>query len=441
MTSDDTIAAISSAVGPAARMIVRVSGPGAHAIADDLCTDRGAAGARRAVLSLPELPAPVWIYRFDAPKSYTGEDMAELHLPGNPLLVRLVLERMLAMGARQAEAGEFTARAYFNGRMDLTEAEGVAATISAHGEQEISAARQLLAGELARRLRPMMDAVAQTLALVEVGIDFSDEDISFLSADEVRRRAADVDEELRSLVAESARFERLSHEPQFVLVGRPSAGKSTLLNALAGQERAVVSPIPGTTRDVLTAEVTLDRGIVRVTDVAGLDEQLPAAGDESPAAQIARKMHEHALGAVESADHVLLVIDATDARPPLDLPRLPRLIVRTKADLLTVPATTGNGILVSARTHRGLDGLRERMSSLAFGDSRASDSLALNARHLQLIDEVRAALARVPAAIDGGAEVAALELREALDALGRIIGQITPDDILGRVFSAFCIGK
>ena len=152
-------------------------------------------------------------------------------------------------------------------------------------------------------------------------------------------------------------------------------------------------------------------------------------------------MHEHALGAVESADHVLLVIDATDARPLLDLPRHPTLIVRTKADLLAASSTTDNDVLVSAKTSAGLDTLRQRMSSVAFGDTRAGASLALNARHLQLIDEARVALARVPAALDGGAEVAALELREALDALGRIIGQITPDDILGRVFSAFCIGK
>src|SRR5439155_22032569 len=163
-------------------------------------------------------------------------------------------------------------RAYFSGKIDLTEAEGVAATIGAHGEQELRAARQLMAGELSQRLRPTMESVAQTLALVDVGIDFSDEDISFVAGEEVDRRAGEIDAALHELVRCSARFEPLTHEPTIVLVGRPNAGKSTLLNALAGRDRAVVSPVAGTTRDVLSAEVRLCRGIIRLIDVAGVEE-------------------------------------------------------------------------------------------------------------------------------------------------------------------------
>src|SRR5687768_3936739 len=216
MLSGDTIAGISSAVGPAARMIVRASGPHIIPIASSLCRASlpGAGEAARASLSFAKLHVPAWVYVFRAPHSYSGEELVEFHIPGNPLLARLLLGELTAHdGVRQADPGEFTARAYFNGRLDLTEAEGVAATIAAGSEQELRAARQLLAGELTRRLRPATDRIAETLGLVEVGIDFSDEDVTFLRPAQIVERVGDVDALLRELLESSARFERLSHEP------------------------------------------------------------------------------------------------------------------------------------------------------------------------------------------------------------------------------------
>jgi tRNA modification GTPase len=442
MTSGDTIVAISSAVGPAARMIVRASGPGAVQLAGQLAADPlpEAGTASRTTLRVNDLSVPAWLYLFHAPRSYTGEDLVEFHLPGSPLLARLLLDTLTTNGGRPAQPGEFTARAYFNGRIDLTEAEGVAATIAASGERELRAARQLLAGELARRLRPVTDLLAETLALVEVGIDFSDEDVTFLTAAELLERLGRADAMLRDLLDTSARFERLAHEPQVVLVGRPNAGKSTLLNALAGRERAVTSPVAGTTRDVLTAEVPLARGIVRLTDAAGLDETEALGACDA----IALQMRRQALRAAEAADVLVLVRDGTDDRPDLSLPRPADLVVRTKADLASVAP---EGLVVSAHAGTRLPDLRDALDRLAFGDQAAAASggasLALNARHLQAVADARAALARAAERIrdGGGPELVALELREALDAVGGVVGMVSPDDLLGRVFSAFCIGK
>jgi tRNA modification GTPase len=496
LSTEDTITAISSATGPAARMIVRIAGRQAWRIAAEIAPGLpgGPNSATRLNLSFASLQVPSWAYVFRAPRSYTGEDLIEFHLPGNPVLARLLVGEVFQRGARPAEPGEFTARAYFNGRLDLTGAEGVAATIAAGSQAELLAARQLLAGELARRLRPAMDAIAQTLALVEVGIDFSDEDVSFIAPESAEQQIDAARSHLHDLLAGSARFERLAHEPQFVLVGRPNAGKSTLLNALAGQARAVTSPIAGTTRDALTAEVTLRRGIVRMTDVAGLDDtSMPPGDTESPGiiAEIGRKMRDAALHAVEIADHVILVRDPADTRPPLQLPAEPDLVVWTKADLIPaanaessfplarysgggstspcssrlVAAESGLGaglescaapvvrtdcsategvphLSVSAVTGEDLDPLRCALDELAFGRPASGATLALNARHLRAIDQALAALGRAAGLTrEHSPEFLALELREALDALGQVLGQVSPDDLLGRIFSSFCIGK
>jgi tRNA modification GTPase len=424
---DDTIAAISSSTGAAARMIVRASGGGVGEMVGRLCP--GCPRAPAAVvttMNLEGIRLPVWAYRFAAGRSYTGDELVELHIPGNPLLARIVLDRLVRLGARRAEPGEFTARAYFNGRMDLSQAEGVAAVVAAANQAELDAGRRLMSGELSRRLRPLMDDLAQTLALVEAEIDFSDQDVRFLSAGQVKAQLTAAVKAMDDLLNQSVRMSRLNHEPRIALAGRPNAGKSTLLNVLSQSARAVVSPVAGTTRDALSAQVVLERGLIRLVDMAGLEE--------SADTEIAARMRQRALRELEQADGVILMREAGDPRPELELPRKADLLVLTKIDV-----RPGAGdFAVSAVTGAGIEELRAALDELAFGRADTGAELTLTARHVEAIGEGREALIR---AGDLPVELLAAELRQALDCLGRVLGDVTPEDILGRVFSTFCIGK
>jgi tRNA modification GTPase len=433
MHDQGVIAAIASPGGASARIVLRLSGEGSWAIVRHLTgSELPMGGLVR--LSVDGMDVPATLLRFA--QGYTGEESAELHVPGNVLLARMVLQRLYALGARPAEPGEFTARAFFSGRLDLAEAEGVAATIHATNERELAAGRKLQSGELARRLAPITDELTQILALVEAGIDFSEDDIRFLSADELVRKAEALILRLRGLLEESVRFERLAHEPTIVLCGRPNSGKSTLLNALTGRRRAVVSAMAGTTRDVLEAEVELERGVVRVIDTAGVEmEHKDALPD------VERQMRERAVAAIGAADVVVLVEEIGGTHLSESWPRSPDLFVASKSDLYPPSCVRQPYLPVSAITAAGMDELRIRLDELAFG-SRGGELLALNARHVRQIETACAELGILAREAESRTEeLSAEHLRYALDALGEITGMVSPDELLGRVFATFCIGK
>jgi len=284
-----------------------------------------------------------------------------------------------------------------------------------------------------------MDLLAESLALLEAGIDFSDEGIEFLTLQDVAARIDSVADQLKTLVAESVRFEKLTHEPTIVLAGRPNAGKSTLTNALAGKHRSIVSPQPGTTRDALSVEIVLPRGVARLIDVAGIEES-GQSSPSSPPHEVHEQMRDLAHRAIERADVLVLVRDATDDRADVPLPRTPDLRVVSKSDLLETLPISGASLPVSAVTGDGLDALRRSLDLAAFASDSVGASLALSGRHLQALDDAISALRRARDVPDS-LELLAAEFRAALDALGGILGAVTPDDILGRIFSKFCIGK
>ncbi|NBC10833.1 MAG: hypothetical protein GVY24_03745 [Planctomycetes bacterium] len=438
---DDTIAAVSSPPGRSYRGLIRLSGAaaveGLNAILATPARDDASHTLQAVRLADPPIPALLTVFR--GPRSYTGEDVLELQVPGNAALLERLLHQLTAAGARLAEPGEFTFRAYVNGRLDLTRAEGVAATIRAESDAQLNAANLLRDGKLAEASRTLVDDLGQALALVEAGIDFVDqEDVVPITAGDLRQRVAGLHQALDALLRRSRSWGALDALPRVVLVGPPSCGKSTLFNALLGHERAVIHDLPGTTRDVLAEPMKLptQRGMVEVmlVDVAGLDAAEALLDREAQAA--ARR-------AIDAADLLLLLGES-----PLTLPEsTPTLRLEPKADVVE---PRGVGLPISAVTGHNLDALRERIAQHIGqrGVSAAGDALALQPRHEAALREARDQLAAAGQLLDHetadaltAPELIAGRLRAALDALASLGGELTPDDVIGKVFATFCVGK
>ena len=463
---DDTIVAISSAAGHGPLGIVRLSGPRAITIADSMTTvpDGNPLGSRPGstrtsgeVMIDSELSLPAWLYLFLAPRSYTRQDMVEVHTVGSPAALELVRQRAIELGAVPAEPGEFTARAFLNGAMDLGTAEAVAGVIRAQTDTQLRASRRMMDGTLAKRINDVRDELAELLGLVEADIDFAEEPIDFITPAELGTRVAGVARQLEDLVKEAVSAERFEVLPHILLLGPPNVGKSSLMNRLSGTSRAICAAVEGTTRDVLSAPIKVGRGEAILLDAAGVrqseDDIIARAGDI-------------ALSTARQVDLVCLVVDITQPDEDhvfkaLRSQGIKRVVVAAnKCDVVcdedAADAVTrlearrlGPVCPTSALVGTGVEDLRDAFAG-ALGSAvttTVGQAMLISERQRASIKEASEALARALSLAETAtetidcADLLAFELREALDTLGTVTGQVTTEDLLGQVFANFCIGK
>jgi len=447
LTSGDTIAAISTPPGRGGIGVVRVSGRGAREMARSIL---GAVPpARQAALcdfrdARGELIDRGIALFFPAPRSYTGEDVLELQGHGGPLVMQQLLARCVAAGARMAEPGEFTRRAYLNDRIDLAQAESVADLIDAASVEAARSAARSLAGDFSRRIESLMGAIVDLRVHVEACIDFPEEEIDASDRAAIEAKLIAAASDLRGLIASAGQGIVLREGLTVVLVGRPNVGKSSLLNRLAGDDVAIVTPVPGTTRDPVRATIAIDGVPIHLIDTAGLREA------EDP---VERMGVERTWSAIETAGAALL-IDAADVEGGVDeriaarLPEaLPRARVLNKIDLAqrlgAASARTASGevfLPVSAKTGEGLPALRSWLLEVAGWRPEGEGVFMARARHLQALSEALEHVSRAASKAEVF-ELTAEELRLAARSLGSILGEVSADDLLGEIFSRFCIGK
>lgn len=442
----DTIVAIATAPGAGGVGMLRVSGPQALRIAVDLgCPQlqpRHAHYARFRDAAGEVLDDGIALY-FPNPRSFTGEDVVELQGHGSPVVLQQLVGRCIALGARQARPGEFSERAFLNGKLDLAQAEAIADLIAASDTRAARAARRSLDGVFSRRVEDAGEQLVRLRIHVEAAIDFADEPLDTLGGDQVRQGLGEVQLALATLRDDAERGRRLRDGLHAVLVGPPNAGKSSLLNALAGSERAIVTDIAGTTRDTLRETIRIDGLELTLVDTAGLRD----GGDA-----IEREGMRRARAEMQRTDLAIIVLDARDpqaghAAVADAIAEMPlQLWIHNKSDLLeALPADIdANVVHVSAATGQGLDRLHTRLRELASGS--AGDSVegefSARARHVEAITLAIGHAERAEAElVHEHLELAAEELRLAHEALGEITGRMSADDLLGRIFSSFCIGK
>jgi tRNA modification GTPase len=444
----ETIAAIATPAAAGGIGIVRLSGPDSPAIARALSGK--VARPRFFHFSTFSDRAGVVIDRglvlyFAAPHSYTGEDVIELQAHGSPVVLDLLLRRVIELGARAARAGEFTERAYLNGKIDLVQAEAVADLIASNSAAAARAAQRSLDGEFSGRVRHVFEALVRVRAWLEAALDFPEEEIDFLAAPQLAEQLAALRSDLAALLAATRRGVVLRDGLHVVIVGRPNTGKSSLLNALARSERAIVTSIPGTTRDLVRESVELDGIALTLVDTAGLRDS-----DDMVEREGMRRAREE----LAKADVAILVTDSAQSghdRSLLDAasPDAHRIIVHNKIDLSGEYARverTGeqvSAVHVSVLRGDGLDALRLELARLAGRGDGAEGAFSARRRHVDALENVARRLDAAMAVLAGqrSGELAAEELRLAQRALGQITGEYGSDDLLGAIFSTFCIGK
>lgn len=445
MQHNPPIAAIATAPGRGGVGIVRLSGAGLQGWIEPLtgktpsehfAAPRVATLTRFLDAEQQAIDEGLLIY-FAGPHSFTGEDVIELHGHGGPVVMQLLLTRCLDLGARLAEPGEFTRRAFINGKLDLAQAEAVADLINASTAMAARSAVRSLQGDFSRAIDALIQPLIELRALTEATLDFPEEEVDFLKSIQAEARLQHIREALVKVHA-SAKQGKLLHDGlTVVLIGQPNVGKSSLLNALAGEDLAIVTPVAGTTRDVVRAHLQIDGVPLHMIDTAGLHE----TSDEVERLGIERTWKE-----IEKADVAVLLTDAQHGLTPAEqgiIDRLPdgmtRITVQNKIDLNGTVEAANEVLALSAKTGVGIDALRAKLLEIA-GWQPGESLFIARERHLRALSDASDHLATAAAALPA-LEIFAEELRLAHNALQSITGEYTPDDLLGDIFSRFCIGK
>jgi len=435
----DTIAAIATAPGRGGIGVVRISGPlvaeVARAVVGKVPSPRHASLGVFRDAQGERIDEGIALY-YAAPQSYTGEDVLELQAHGGPIVLQMVIAACVSAGARLAEPGEFTRRAFLNGKLDLAQAEAVADLIDAASREAARSAQRSLAGEFSAAVHAVVSGLTGLRALVEAMLDFPEEEVDSLHRSDASQRLGGVRKALEDLLARSRQGSLLRSGIHVVIAGRPNVGKSSLLNRLAGEERAIVTPVAGTTRDALREPIEIEGVPIVLVDTAGLR----ASPDEIERLGMQRTRQE-----LERADVVLAVLEAVDPHPRAeDFPDVAaRIDVFNKCDLtpgFIVPRGAHPAVAVSAKTGAGLDSLRHAILEAAGWVSTGESVFLSRERHLRALEQ---ALDHLRAAERESTqwEFLAEELRLAQVALGTITGEVSSDDLLGEIFSRFCIGK
>ena len=443
--SPDTIVAIATPPGRGGVGILRLSGklvtPIAQHILGMVPPARKAMHKRFKAADGSTLDDGIALY-FPAPHSFTGEDVLELQGHGGNIVLDMLLKRCLELGARLARPGEFSERAFLNDKLDLAQAEAIADLIDSGSEQAARSALRSLQGDFSQAVDKLLTSLVELRVYVEAALDFPDEEVDFLADVEVTHRLSQIKLQLRHIFQKARQGSLLREGMHLVIVGRPNAGKSSLLNALSGQETAIVTDIAGTTRDILRERINLDGMPLHIVDTAGLRDS------DDPVEKIGI---ERAWQEVAKADLILLLVDDSQiesaeneailARLPT---HLPRLTVHNKIDLSGQTAgKQGEHIYISAKHGLGIDALRAELKHRMGFQSEAEDIFIARRRHLHALEETQLAVERAEQQllVFRAGELMAEELRLAQDSLGQITGKFTPDDLLGEIFSSFCIGK
>ena len=441
----DTIAAPATPPGKGGIGVVRISGPDAETIATHMIGSvpraRYATTATFKDKDTQPIDSGIALF-FPAPASFTGESVLELQAHGGPVIMKTLVEAAISLGARRAEPGEFSQRAFLNGKLDLAQAEAVADLIDSGTVQAARAAHRSLQGDFSRRVETLSALLIGLRLHVEAAIDFPEEEIDFLSDDKLREQLDDCEDEIKALLDVAISGRILRDGLRFVIIGKPNAGKSSLLNLLSGQDTAIVTEVAGTTRDIIREQISIDGLAVELVDTAGLRND----PDRIEAEGIRR-----AKEALASADAVLWVqdvtdtaVDATDSEIPRDIPTI---IVRNKTDLCDASSSRvvedPHSIEFSAITGKGVGALKRAIVAVAGYKDFGEGAFTARQRHVNALEEAAEHFfaGRRALTVDKAGELLAEELRLSLESLGAITGEFSSDDLLGRIFSEFCIGK